>query len=123
MQGKKKLERKIFVNYCLEDYVPEDNFYRILDKHLDLSFLYKLTRKYYSHTGQLGLDPVVFFKCLLIAYLENICFDRALERQIKMRMDLRYFISMKQFLITPPYAKPASVYPRRFLMKFSIVYC
>jgi len=92
MQGMKKLQFKVFYDFNLGDFIDENNFYRVLDNHLDLSFVYELTKPYYSHTGQPGLDPVVFFKCLLIAYLENIAFDRALERQINMRMDLRYFL-------------------------------
>ena len=92
MQGKKKNPPKLFYNFSLEEYVPANNFYRILKKELDLSFIYKETKKYYSHTGRPSLDPVVFFKCLLIGYLENICSDRALERMVQMRLDLKYFI-------------------------------
>lgn len=42
--------------------------------------------------GRPSLDPVVFFKIVLAGYLENICSDRALERMINMRLDLRFFI-------------------------------
>lgn len=92
MQGKKKNPPKLFYNFSLEEYIPESNFYRILRDNLDLSFIYKETKKYYSHTGRPGLDPAVFFKCLMIGYLENICSDRALERMLQMRLDLKYFI-------------------------------
>jgi len=92
MQGKKKNPPKLFYNFSLEEYIPKDNFYRILRKNLDLHFIYKETEQYYSHTGRPGLDSVVFFKCLLIGYLENICSDRALERMLQMRLDLKYLI-------------------------------
>jgi transposase len=92
MQGKKKNPPKLFYNFSLEEYIPADNFYRILKEHLDLSFVYKETKTYYSHTGRPSLDPVVFFKCMLAGYLENICSDRALERMVQMRLDLKYFI-------------------------------
>ncbi|MDG2448155.1 MAG: transposase, partial [Saprospiraceae bacterium] len=46
----------------------------------------------YSKTGKPSIDPIVFFKCMLIGYLENVCSDRALERYNNMRMDLRFFI-------------------------------
>ncbi len=92
MQGKKKNPPKLFYNFSLEEYIPANNFYRILKRHLDLSFVYKDTEKYYGHTGRPSLDPVVFFKCMIIGYLENICSDRALERTVQMRLDLKYFI-------------------------------
>lgn len=92
MQGKKKYTPKLFVNFRLDEQIPADNFYRILKQKLDLSFVYKETESVYSHTGRPGIDPVVFFKMLLVGYLENICTDRALERLFQLRLDLLYFI-------------------------------
>lgn len=70
-----------------------DNFYRVLKGILDLSFIKKKTQFCYAaKMGRPSLDPVVFFKIVLCGYLENICSDRALERMINMRLDLRYFI-------------------------------
>ena len=92
MQGKKKFTPKMFVNFRLDEAVPEDNFYKILKKHLNLNFIYKETESVYSHTGRPGIDPVVFFKMVLTGYLENICTDRKLEREFQNRLDLRYFI-------------------------------
>ena len=92
MQGKKKFKPKLFLNFCLPDVIPDDNFYKVLKKKLDLSFVYKLTKSVYSHTGRPSLDPVVFFKMLLVGYLENCSTDRALERLFQLRLDLLYFI-------------------------------
>lgn len=92
MQGKKKFTPKLFVNFRLDEQVPEDNFYKILKKHLNLDFIYKETASVYSNTGRPGIDPVVFFKMLLVGYLENIANDRALERLFQLRLDLLFFI-------------------------------
>ena len=92
MQGKKNFTPKLFVNFRLDEAVPDDNFYKILKKNLDLNFIYKETESVYSHTGRPGLDPVVFFKMLLVGYFENVCTDRALERLFKLRLDLLFFI-------------------------------
>lgn len=92
MQGKKQFTPKLFLNFCLPDQIPDDNFYKVLKEQLDLSFVYQSTKDLYSHTGKPSIDPVVFFKCLLIGYLENLCSDRALERAIRLRLDLLYFI-------------------------------
>ena len=56
--------------------VPVDNFYRKLHIALDLRFIYKATEKYYGKEGQESVDPVVFFKILLVGYLNNINSDR-----------------------------------------------
>lgn len=92
MQGKKKFTPKMFVNFRLDLAVPDDNFYKILKKNLNLNFIYKETESIYSHTGRPGIDPVVFFKMVLTGYLENICTDRKLEREFQNRLDLRFFI-------------------------------
>ena len=92
MQGKKNFTPKLFVNFRLPDHIPDDNFYKILKDKLDLRFVYKSTESVYGKTGRPSLDPVVFFKMLLVGYLENICSDRALERLFQLRLDLLYFI-------------------------------
>ena len=48
----------------LEDLVPEDNFYRLLEERLDLSFVRDLVRPLYAKGGRPSVDPVVFFKAL-----------------------------------------------------------
>ena len=93
MQGTKNFQPKMFVNFRLDEHIPKDNFYRILKGLLDLSFIKKKTQFCYaSKMGRPSIDPVVFFKIVLCGYLENLCSDRALERMINMRLDLRYFI-------------------------------
>ena len=71
MQGKKQYQEKLFINSQLSDHVPEDNLYRRLKKILPLDWLYKATEKYYGAEGQQSIDPVVFFKLMLIGYMEK----------------------------------------------------
>ncbi|GAB1347334.1 hypothetical protein MASR1M104_22330 [Cloacibacterium normanense] len=78
MQGKKNFTPQLFVSVNLLDLVPEDNFYRKLLSELNLDFIYKATQKYYGKEGQESIDPVVFFKILLVGYLNNINSDRQL---------------------------------------------
>jgi len=92
MKGIKTFSPKIFTNFNLVDAVPDDNFYKILSNKLSLAFIYDHVNDCYSHTGRPSLDPVVFFKILLVGYLENMCNDRGLERMIQNRLDLRLFI-------------------------------
>ena len=92
MQGKKHFTEKLFTSFQLSDRVPEDNFYRRLKELLDLRWLYKATKKYYGTEGQQSIDPMVFFKLMLIGYLENLGSDRRIINTATMRLDMLFFI-------------------------------
>jgi transposase len=91
MQGKKQFSEKLFTNFQLSERVPADNFYRRLKEVLNLQWLYKATKKYYGTEGQQSIDPVVFFKLMLIGYLENLASDRRIINTVSMRLDMLYF--------------------------------
>lgn len=92
MQGRKAFEEKLFTNFQLSDRVPADNFYRRLSEILDLRFLRKITARYYGTEGQESIDPVVFFKLILVGYLENLGSDRRIINTASMRLDILFFI-------------------------------
>jgi transposase len=92
MQGKKNYSEKLFTSFQLSDRVPEDNIYRLLLQELDLRFLYQETAPYYGTEGQLSIDPVVFFKLLLVGYLENINSDRRIVAFASMGLDVLFFL-------------------------------
>jgi len=92
MQGKKQYTEQLFKSFQLSQRVPEDNFYRRLKDLLNLQWLYTETKKYYGTEGQQSIDPVVFFKLMLIGYLENLGSDRRIINTVSMRMDMLYFI-------------------------------
>ena len=84
MQGKKEYSEKLFINFRLSERVPKENFYRRLKEVLDLSYLPKLTAKYYGTEGQKSIDTEVFFKFILIGYLEYINSDRKIVENAKL---------------------------------------
>jgi transposase len=92
MQGKKQYAEKLFTSFQLSNHVPADNFYRRLKGVLDLHWLYKATRKYYGAEGQQSIDPVVFFKLILVGYLENLNSDRKIIEHSKLRLDILFFL-------------------------------
>lgn len=92
MQGRKVFTPQLYYELSLDRLVPEDNFYRSVNSHLDLHFLYRATAAYYGKDGQQSIDPVVFFKILLIGYLNNINSDRALLRYCSNCLDVRLFL-------------------------------
>lgn len=92
MQGKKEYQEKLFISFQLSERIPQDNHYRRLKELLDFQWLYKATRKFYGTEGQQSIDPVVFFKLILIGYLENLCSDRRIINTVGMRLDMLYFL-------------------------------
>lgn len=92
MQGKKTYQEQLFTSFQLSEHIPQDNFYRRLKEVLEMQWLYKDTKKYYGTEGQASIDPVVFFKLILIGYLENQPSDRKIVSMSSMRLDMLYFI-------------------------------
>jgi len=92
MQGKKEWRPKMMYQVYLDEMVAENNFYRLLNKELDLNFLYKATEHYYGDEGQESIDPVVFFKICLVGYLNNINSDRKLIEYCSDSLGIRLFI-------------------------------
>src|SRR5690606_28950857 len=92
MQGRKDFSPQLFYELSLDRLVPSDNYYRKLNQILDLHFLYKSTDCYYGKEGRQSIDPVVFFKILLVGYLNNINSDRALLRYCSDSLSVRLFL-------------------------------
>ncbi len=92
MIGKKDFQPKLLYNVSLEDLVPEDNFYRLLEKILDLNFVYKECEGLYGKTGNKSIDPVVFFKINLFGFMENIISDRELIKRASDSLSARLYL-------------------------------
>jgi transposase len=91
MQGLKSYRETLFVCFRLSERVPQNNFYRRLKETLNLSYLRKMTAKYYGTEEQKSIDTEVFFKLMLIGYIENINSGRKLNETAQMRPDMLYF--------------------------------
>ncbi|MCB4234964.1 transposase [Kaistella anthropi] len=77
-----------------------------MSQEVPFSFLYKSTSHYYGRCGQDSIDPVVFFKILLVGYLNNLNSDRALLRFCSDSLSIRLFLAttwMRSFRGIPPY--------------------
>jgi len=87
-------EPGLFVGVAdLYRHIPKGHFYERLQKLLDLEFVYSLTRPLYAEKiGRPSLDPVVFFKCMLAGFFENIVYDKELEYRIADSLTLRRFL-------------------------------
>ncbi len=92
MLGHKPRVFKLHPEVCLNDLVPQDNYYFQVEECLDLDFVRDLVCGLYSDTGRPSIDPVVFFKLQLIAFFEGIRSDRQLMETVNMRLDHRWYI-------------------------------
>jgi transposase len=62
MMGGKERKFAPLVQVSLEELVPQDHFYRHLERRLDLSFVRKFVEETYASKERPSIDPVVFFK-------------------------------------------------------------
>jgi transposase len=91
-QGHKQFPDRVVLRFRLSERVPRHNLYRRLAELLDWSFRYAQRQDLYSHTGQPSLDPVVFFKLVLVGRLENLISDRRLVEYCALRLDILFFL-------------------------------
>jgi transposase len=92
MLGHKARDFRKHVSISIEDLVPQDNFYRQVERSLDLSFVRDLADEFYSSMGRPSIDPVVFFKLQLIAFFEGIRSERQLMETVNLNLAHRWFI-------------------------------
>ena len=76
----------------LEDLVPEDNFYRRLERTVDLSFVRELVENRYAASGRPSVDPVVFFKLQLVLFFEDLRSERQLMEIAADRLSIRWYL-------------------------------
>lgn len=80
---------------CLDEMVPSDHLLRLIDQHVDFSFITEKVRPYYSGTqGRPPIPPVRLFKMMLIGYLYGIRSERQLEQEIHMNLAYRWFLGL-----------------------------
>jgi transposase len=92
MMGRKVLAGKLFYQVSLEALVPAGHLLRRVAEAVDFSVVRPLTARFYSHTGQPSVDPVVLFKMALLGYLYGLPSERRLVEEIRVNLAYRWFI-------------------------------
>src|SRR6266700_7255645 len=92
MMGMKERQFAPLINVSLEALVPQDHFYRHLEKSLDLSFVRAFVQKTYAGGGRPSIDPIVFFKLQLVMFFEGIRSERLLMRHAADRLSVRWYL-------------------------------
>jgi transposase len=81
------LDRPVLIS--LEASVPQDHFYRHLERTLALAFVRSLAADCYASGGRPSIDPVVFFKLELIMFFAGIRSERLLIEIASLHLAMR----------------------------------
>jgi transposase len=91
MMGQQERTEPLFYYFRLEDQIPEDHLLRLIDQHVDLSFVRERLKPFYSSTGRPSIDPEVLLRLLLVGYLYGITSERRLLEEVQMHLAYRWF--------------------------------
>ena len=72
MMGQHARSEALFYYFTLEEYIPQNHLLRLIDKHVDFSFVRERLKDSYSDTGRPSVDPELLLRMLLIGYLYGI---------------------------------------------------
>jgi len=80
---------------CIEQLVPKGHLLRLINEHVDFTFITKKVSSFYSKSlGRPSLDPIRLFKMMLVGYLFGIRSERRLEQEIVLNVAYRWFLGL-----------------------------
>lgn len=93
MLGKpKKTEPKLFYHgVSLERRMPSEHPLRKIKQLVDFDFIRSQVAELYGTNGNQSVDPAVILKLMFLLFYENIKSERALLRQLPLRLDWLWF--------------------------------
>lgn len=68
MLGEKQRREPMFYYVRIEEMIPENHLLRLVDKHIDLSFIRGKVKHLYSHTGRPSIYSVIGVRSLILTY-------------------------------------------------------
>ena len=90
--GTKERHFAPLINVSVEQLVPQDHFYRHVERTLDLSFVREFVQQTYAGGGRPSIDPVVFFKLQLVMFFDGIRSERQLMQMAADRLSVRWYL-------------------------------
>ena len=91
MMGQQERTEPLFYYFRLDDQIPKDHLLRLIDQHVNLTFVRERLKSSYSSTGRPSIDPEVLLRLLLVGYLYGITSERRLLEEVKMHLAYRWF--------------------------------
>jgi len=87
-------QERLFYEFNLDDVVPHDHLLRRIDAVLDLDWLRRELRPYYSHTGRPSICPELMIRMLLVGYCYSIRSERRLCDEVRLNLAYRWFCKL-----------------------------
>ena len=94
MRGKHNQQEDFMTLISLESLVPSDHIARLMEKHIDFSFIDKRTEGLYSTKGRPSVAPQVLIRMMLIGYLHGITSERRLCQEVHLNLAYRWFCGL-----------------------------
>ena len=92
MQGYKPYQEKLVSVINLRKMIPENHLLIQIDKQIDFSFIYALTKNLYCNdNGRPSIGLVLFFRMKIVSYLFGIQSDRQLCKEVHLNIAYRWF--------------------------------
>jgi len=89
-----KPQEVLFPFADMEKLIPENHMLRLIDRHVDFSFIHKLVDHTYSETtGRPATDPELLVRILLLGYLYNLSENKLFE-ELTMHAAFRWFCNL-----------------------------
>ena len=94
MMGHQSRTESLFYYFRLEEQIPRGHLLRMIDDHVDFSFVREQLKAFYSPTGRPSIDPEVLLRLLLVGYLYGITSERRLIDEVRMHLAYRWFTGL-----------------------------
>ena len=85
---------QLFYSFCLADAVPDDHPVRGIAAVVDLTWVHAKLAPHYSRIGRPSIDPVLMIRMLIIGYVFAIRSERALCREVQVKLAYRWFCGL-----------------------------
>jgi len=106
MLGKpKKTEPKLFYHgVSLDRRVPKEHPLRKIKQLIDFDFIRSQVADLYGTNGNQSVDPAIILKLMFLLFYENAKSERALMRQLPLRLDWLWFCDYDLDEVTPDHS-------------------
>jgi len=94
MMGQQARSESLFYYFKLDDYIPKNHLLRLIDEHIDFSFVRQQLKDSYSDMGRPSIDPELLLRILLIGCLYGITSERKLVEELRMHLAWRWFTGL-----------------------------
>ena len=95
MIGKNEGTGDMFHYFRMHELVPDDHILKLVDRHVDFSFVRDRVRHLYSDRGRPSVDPEVMVRMILVGYLFGITSERRLCEEVSMHVGYRWFCGLE----------------------------